>query len=135
MRIRSLVVVAAISLSTYAVSQRRPTSTPDSTAFSNPASDKTEIQVRVTGENGRSLNDVLRVQLLGSGDFPIAEGFTNKEGSCELRNLHYGRYRIRVTASTIEEKTTPPFQIVNGESVHMEYITVKPKAVESGGSR
>jgi tetratricopeptide (TPR) repeat protein len=131
MRIRSLVLLLPIVLLSTFVSSQRPgrpsNASSDPTATPSMMKNNTEIQVRVMGDDERPVNDILRVQLISAAGSPIAETFTNKEGNAEFRNQQFGMYQIRVQGSNIEEAVTGRFQVVTGETVHMEWVHVRPK--------
>jgi hypothetical protein len=97
MRIRSLSTLLLIVLLSMFLFAQRPGSRPpnapsNATAAPSMMKNNTEIQVRVSGENERPVNDVLRVQLIRAANVPIAETFTNQEGMAEFRNQQFCQF-------------------------------------------
>jgi tetratricopeptide (TPR) repeat protein len=134
MRIRSLsTLLVAVLFPAFVVAQRTTPAPGRSVPGSGNMSsipqlvEDTEIQVRVAYENNRAVGESIHVQLINSAGIPITSTFTTHEGTAEFRNQKFGIYQLHLEGPSIVEMTTPKFQIVTGEGMHMEWVHVQPK--------
>jgi len=95
--------------------------------MSNP-SQGADIQVRIAWQNERTVDDeAIHVQLLNSGNVPIMDTFSNRDGMVSFRAVQPGSYRLKLDGSAIQDTTTDAFVVQNQERMHMEWVHVMPK--------
>lgn len=88
----------------------------------------TELTVRVTYEDDRSVGDNVRVQLTNPTGIPIQEAFTRGEGQARFLGIEPGAYKLRVIGMDIEETTSEySFVIQPRQFTHMEFVRVRRK--------
>src|SRR4051794_13156905 len=66
----------------------------------------TQIQVRVTLENHRSVGEQLRVDLVNPASVPTRVTFTNSTGRAWFHVSEPGEYHVRVSGQTIQSATS-----------------------------
>ncbi|MBV9183310.1 MAG: tetratricopeptide repeat protein [Acidobacteria bacterium] len=88
------------------------------------------LEIHILNESGAPLNLSLRVEVLASGGYHIAEAYSNREqGVAEFEGLADGIFQVRISGLEIEPVVSS-FQIVPTESMHREYVRIdlkKPK--------
>jgi Flp pilus assembly protein TadD len=86
-----------------------------------------DILVRVTYANERPAGDQIRVQLLNGAGVPLEDTFTNKDGRVSFHLSFAGPYRLEISGSPVEGKTTTEFRIEDQDKVKTIFVVVKPK--------
>jgi tetratricopeptide (TPR) repeat protein len=93
------------------------------------------VQVRVTGPDGRALDNPVKVEVLDLDGIPISDTYSNRGGGIgELpRRFMDGTYRLRVSGPGIETATAV-FDIPATEAIHRETVRVsftKPASADN----
>ncbi|MBZ5567186.1 MAG: tetratricopeptide repeat protein [Acidobacteriia bacterium] len=107
------ITVLVFLLTLFAAAQRRGPGGAGTSPSGLPNTQQqiSSLQVHVVRENERSVDDVMRVQLLRTdGATPVAETFS-RDGIAEFRSIAPGSYILRVSGSNIEEATTMSFNV------------------------
>jgi tetratricopeptide (TPR) repeat protein len=100
----------------------------------------TEIQVRATTENHKSVGPTIKVQLTTGVGTLITENFTDSSGMTRFTNVAPGTYRVRASGIGYQDIESDIFEVHDGESVSFQYLEMKPdeaamkKAVAPGGA-
>jgi tetratricopeptide (TPR) repeat protein len=100
------------------------------------------IQVRVTYENNRPAGDQIRLDLSNESGIPVAQAFTDTQGSATFTVQGRGSYRVKASGLEIEDKLSDAVVIQLPGASLMVFLQVKQKAsatavrsVEKAGSR
>ncbi len=100
----------------------------ESMAGSTPAS-RSEIQVRVTLDNHRSVGEQLRVDLLNRESIPTHLTFTDSAGHAWIQVDQPGEYRVRVSGGSIQPATSGGIMVDEQHRAPVALVQVKQRAI------
>lgn len=135
----SRVVVLVFLLTLSAAAQRNASkkqTDPSGTAMSR-LQRMSSLQVRVITDNERPVAESMRVQVLRTDSTTVVAESMTMEGMAQFPALDPGHYIIRVTGSTIEDTTTPDFEVVEIATTTVQFVHVKLRSLAgpAGGAR
>src|SRR5436309_7527136 len=127
MRIRLLgTSIFVLWLLTLATAQQPRGANPNPNDPFNSPND-TELRVRISWGNGKTVTEPIHLQLINLGGIPIQQTFTNPDGTASFYGVKAGHYQIKADGSGIVEVTTPRIMVMTGENTKTEFIQVTAK--------
>src|SRR5438477_9101003 len=98
----------------------------ESVAATNPSS-RTQIEVRVTLDNHRSVGEQLRVDLFNSTSAPTGVTFTDSIGRAWFHIVEPGEYHVRVSGQSIQSATSSGIVVDESHRTSLAQVQVKPR--------
>ncbi len=100
----------------------------ESVATPHP-SGRTQIEIRVTLENHRSVGEQLRVDLFNAASVPTRVTFTDSLGRAWFHISDLGEYHVRVSGQTIQPATSSAIVVDATHHAAVAVVQVKPRPV------
>ena len=130
----TLCLALMLACGTCAEGQQRPT--PSGPRIPGLPRQPFEIQVILVLPSGHPARMQALVELLTLGSVPVQRTYTDVDGRARLVTESPGNYRIKVSASEIEETYSPTISLESSRFFHTEMVEVKLKegsAQQAGG--
>jgi tetratricopeptide (TPR) repeat protein len=90
------------------------------------------VIIRVVYPNDRPGPEHAMVQLRANTGVTVGQSFTNSEGQVTFSNIPPGTYQVKVSGMDLEDTETESFVVERNDSMHMEWVHVKPKENAGG---